>query len=579
MKLTYFDFYYNTPFDLTNTMHFDSFDQRDEFFSGDVYNRTQVAPAQPFNFVRDRLTLKASISTEDCNGLNYCRFWNEFQHEWYYCFVERTEYINDRVTKLYLVCDVLMTFTQGEFTNDVGQVYVDRMSATQEEINNDRLFLMTNDDVLKMPKQYRHKDLQYWEELTVVFTSSVDLTGDFGTENDPKLKTSKGQTHDNLTSPVDIYVAEDEEHFNKFMEGLADYPWIAQNINDVALLPTDVVDINDFEEIKAKNDFVSHNLYKFKNNTHTSSVEADELKVNNFDELKAKFGLVGYPDFIFREGYTNIDLTNWQGQQIKIDPVLLNGYTMKIMCQATFGYHNEIDCFVDQYNDGGENSITGLYRGSYKDNAIIFKDFNSIPVLIDNYKLGKANTAHQRALANSNTFTGKVNRVLDSNNDIQDRFMSALSLTSSVTSLSGIAGGLTSDYDYYRKQRAEFADMAISAPTVDQQDTSNGFAIGRYHYGLTTHYSGIDASDADKVVRYHANFGFDYGNTLKYLNPISTKKVVGYYKFTGAYSIGFVPSQFNAQLKLQFENGVRMYRYNGDPYCIMDADVRKEFMA
>lgn len=579
MKLSEFDFYYNVPVDLENTIHFDSNEQRDSFFDSGVYGHSTYDPKRRFNFVRDRLTLNATLPTDMVNGLNYVRFRNEFDNDNYmYCFVERTEYINNNVTRLYLVADVVMTYLQGEWTNSIGKAYVKRMSATESEINKDKLFLLTNDDVLAFPKQYTHKDLEYWEDLDVVFTTSADLTSDFGTEKDPKLKTSVGSTHDALTSPVDVYVAQSEDKFKDFMKELSNYPWIAQNINDVFLVPKDILDEKDLEDFDAKNSFVKDNLKKFKNNSFTKSVDLEKLEVISSGHLKANFGLPRVPDFVLRHGYTNITLTNWQGQEVDIDPQYLNDYQMRVVAQSVFGYHNEIDVFVDRYKDGGENSVTGLYRGSYKDNAIIFKDFASIPVLIDNYKLGKANTAHQRELANQNTFTGRVNRVLDNNNDWQDRLMSAVSLTSNVTSLSGIGSGLSNDYEYYRRQQAQFQDMAIAAPTLQNQSTANGFAIGHFHFGVTAHYSAISFKDALKVVRYHALFGFDYQGTFQNLNPINDQSKIAFYSISGSYNVPNVPSQFLAQLKVQLNKGVRFYKFNGNPNVIKNTVPETEFM-
>lgn len=580
MKLTEIDLYYNVPVDLQNTIHFKSNAERDAFFDRDyIYQKRTYQDKKRFNFVRDRLTLNIDLPTSEVNGLNYLRFRNEFDlNHWFYCFVERTEYINDHVTRLYLVADVIMTYTQGEFTGKVGDVFINRQSATEKEFEDDKLYLGTNDDVLNLPMQYVHKDLEYWEDLAIVFTTSVDLARDFGSENDPKLKTSRGQEHDGVVSPTDIYIAKDVESFQDFMKGISDYPWIAQNINDVALVPLSMVDENDLTDITSEHDFVTSNLMRFKNSSYTKSVDLVKLECATKDVLKDKFNLFEFPDFVFRLGYTNLELTNWEGQTIELDPMRLPDFKLRVVGQSTFGYHNEIDVFPDRYNDGGENSVTGLYRGSYKNNAIIFKDFDSIPVLIDNYKLGKAQTAHQRELANSNTFTGRVNRVLDNNNSLQDRFMSAVSLTSNVTSVSGIAGGLSNDYEYYRRQKASFEDMRINAPSLSEQSRSNAFAIGHFHYGVTAHYSAICPDDAVKVVRYHGTFGFDYQGTFKQLNPIGNKRVVAYYSFSGSYTLPSVPSQFMAQLKVQFENGMRFWIFDGSTNPMNDNDPIFEYI-
>ena len=52
--------------------------------------------------------------------------------------------------------------------------------------------------------------------------------------------------------------------------------------------------------------------------------------------------------------------------------------------------------------------------------------FDDIPVLVDNYKLGKAQTAHQRALNNDRQISSRISDVMNPNKSLQDRFLSFL---------------------------------------------------------------------------------------------------------------------------------------------------------
>ena len=110
-RLTEFTFYKNTPFnDLINTIYFEDNDDRDSFF-----NKTyqQFNFLTPFNFIKDRLTLRVPADIKAFQGTNYCRFKSDFDNITYYCFIPEYTYINDGVVEVNLMIDGIMTFCQG----------------------------------------------------------------------------------------------------------------------------------------------------------------------------------------------------------------------------------------------------------------------------------------------------------------------------------------------------------------------------------------------------------------------------------------------------------------------------------
>lgn len=568
MKLTEFEFFYNTPFtDFQNFIHFSSNQERDDFFSHH-YDKIQYTPPRRWNFVKDQLEISTRLTTEQTYGLNYARFRNQFDGDkWYYAYIHSSEYVSDGVTKLQLILDPVTTFMQGDFTNSIGRVEVKRMSVTHETFNKYKDYLMTNGDVLSFPKRYTHQSLEKWREFYVVFTCSVSLYKKFGTEQNPSLKTSTGQEYDRIVSPVDLYLVKSQSDFTNLMKKLQDYPWIAQNISNVAIIPGEAVDNKDLSMITdAEQDFVNNaGIYRFKNQGKTSSFELESLHI-----AKSQFNTMfkfdeNTPEWALREEYSNIELDSWNGQTITLAPNMLPDKGLRMMCQCMFGYHNEMRIFPDQYKDDNSNSIDGLYRGTYANNAIIFSQFDDIPILIDNYKLAKAQNAHQRALANSRTITGRAQTVMDNRASLQDRFFNALALTT------GLMGGIaknaasqfTSEYEYYRDQNAKFADMAISAPTVGEQNNSQSFNIAKNIFGVTVRFSSIGRQNMRQVLRYYNTFGFDFSGQMVTLDPPDSLPIMNYYQFGGNWVLPNVPSQFMEQLKVQCENGIKLWKNNG----------------
>lgn len=572
MKLTEIDFFYNTPFnDFQNFIHFNTDKERDDFFTG-RYNMKVYEPARRFNFVKDRLELRTRLTTLETYGLNYLRFRSMFDNDrWYYARVMNVRYINDGVTALDLVLDVVTTFMQGDFTKDLGLVQVQRMSLAKNHIYKWRKWLMTNNDVLSFPKSYTRQFIEAWKNYFVVFTTSVSLLDDFGTEDDPKLKTSVGQTYDGIVSPVDLYCCKSQDDFTSLMKYLKDYPWISQNINNVAIIPSEVVDEKDLVKVKdAKQDGInSANIYQFKNKGKTRSFVMNNITLpkENFDEYFNFDDSI--PFWALRQEYANIELNAWNGQQVTLAPIFLPDYGLKMIAQSTFGYHNEIRCFPDQYKDDGENSISGLFRGTYINQGITFDVFDDIPVLVDNYKLGKAQTAHQRALNNDRQISSRISDVMNPNKSLQDRFFNAVSLTTSLAGggVLGVAknalGQFTSEWEYYRDQNAKFADMAISAPSVGSQNNSQSFNMSKGIFGVTVRFASIGTENMERVLTYYNTFGFDFSGQLLYLEKPDTLPMLNYYQFAGNWVLPGVPPQFMEQLKVQCQNGIKLWKNNG----------------
>ena len=568
MKLTEIKLYKNTPFtDLVNTIHFASDGERDRFFD-EHYEK--VSFENKFDMVKDRLVIQAPIAPIQTYGVNYARFRSEYDsNKWYYCFVTNCEYVNDRVMNIYLMVDTVMTFLQGDFTPFLSNVQILRQSLSNSSFNKYKDYLLTNSDVLRFPKRYRYQSLQGWQEQCVVFTSSVSLASNFGTEDDPKLRTSRGQTYDSIVSPVDLYLCATQAVFSNIMEVLSDYPWIIQNINNIAIVPADMVDKTDFVQFQSEHTKALNQVgfYTLKNNGKTKTQKLKEISAPLSDIYERLFG-GDVPPFIKREEYGDITLTDWSGQTVEYNPAFLPSDGLQIYGQSTFGYHNEIRIFADRYQSENENSIDGLWRGAYTMNGLIFNQFDDIPVLVDNYKLSYAQSAHQRALANSKTLSGRINQITSPNTSVKDKLYNSVALTTSMYSKSplGVAtnavGMMGSEYEYYRQQKAELEDKAISSPTVSSQNNSQAFNIAKGIYGVTVKYSSISPSDIRQIIKYHALFGFEFKQVVP-VEKVDSCKKCNFLQCTGNFSLKNVPSIFTPQLKATLENGVRFWKNNG----------------
>ena len=413
MKQTNFRFFKNTPLiDFQNTIHFNSNAARDTFFlEGGHYAELQVKDID-FNFIRDKSTIDLPVSYDDMRGVNYCTFKSDFEDTRYYAYVVNYEYRAPNVVRVSLLVDGIMTFTQGKTLNQLPNLSIERQHLTNANYNANLWELRNNSDVLNVnTKSYFYSDGVYFTKFIVLMQSSNDLTAEFGDEDDPITKASTGATVDKVSSPLSLYAVK-QEHFKNFMQALSDYPWIAQNIKNVILIPDMFFDDTALENVTTS--FGFSNLMVVKDNTISNTSELDkELQKIDIptNQLYSLFDLDPINDkHLLRNNYHTFELYAYDGQALSIDLGQLNTTTgFQLAAEKIIGFENEIAIYPKDYKKGdtpfkttkpsGGVSSSEADRGSFLNDAIIFKNFDSVPVLIDNYKLALAKNANQRELA------------------------------------------------------------------------------------------------------------------------------------------------------------------------------------
>ena len=576
MKLTNFRFFKNTPLiDFQNTIHFTSNSERDTFFlEGGHYAELQVKDMD-FNFIRDKSTIDLPIDYDSMRGVNYCTFKSDFEDTRYYAYVVNYEYRAPNVVRVSLLVDGIMTFTQGKVLNQLPNLSIERQHLTNANYNANLWELRNNSDVLNVnTKSYFYSDGVYFTKFIVLMQSSNDLTAEFGDEDNPITKTSTGATVDKVSSPLSLYAVK-QEHFKNFMQALSDYPWIAQNIKNVILIPDMFFDDTALQNVTTK--FGFSNLMVVKNNTISNTSELD-MELNKIDittnQLYSLFDLDPINDkHLLRNNYNTFELYAYDGQSLSIDLGQLNTTTgFQLAADKIIGFENEIAIYPKDYKKGdtpfkttkpsGGVTYGETDRGSFLNDAIIFKNFDSVPVLIDNYKLAMAKNANQRALANSKTLGGQVSTLTDSSADLKDRFFAGASMISNLNP-TNLMGKFTSDYEYYRQQKAQFADMALEAPTITEQTNSNSFQVANNIFGITLKCSKINSNEMDKIRKYYNAFGFEWNRENTTLNDVESMSICNYVKFKGSWTIPNADVALVEMMKAQFENGVRLWHNNG----------------
>ena len=565
MKATQFTFFKNTPLtNFQNTIHFNSNKERDDhFLSGGHYPTLTAQTSRPFNFIRDKGELIIAESYNNMRGVNYCTFLSEFENVRYYAYVIRYEWAGDGAVRVYLLVDGIMTYTQGNVLETLPNLDIKRQHLSLAEYDRRIFELKNNNDVIKTyTKNYFKTDQILFDDLIVLISSSVTLKGNFGSVDKPKMKTASGKQFDYVTSPLNLYAC-DRDNFNKLMDKLSDYPWIAQNIKSMSLLPKIFMEDNLTVINFGSGDSLSGVDYLYNitgSRTNKKTLNAELVKLSkNYTELYNMFELDARDErHLLRNEYTTTELYNYSGSQFFVDNGLLNRKRgLKFLGDIITGHANELKVYVDGYR----SEYLGN-RASHHNDSISVNQFDDVPMLIDSYNLALSKNANQRALAESKLVTNRASNLFSGDTSPKDKFFDAMSLASNL-SPSNLFGKFSDEHEFYRSQQAEFKDMALEPSSVTNQTTGNAFNIANRIFGIHLKYSKPALSEMKKIRKYYKMFGYEINDSSSRLDKVNSMTICNYVQFSGSWFIPYADISINEMMKAQFENGVRLWHANG----------------
>lgn len=567
MKTSKVTLFYDTPLTTFNdTIHFDSNNERDEYFLGGTNRFNRVELEGDYNFIRDNLTLRISeIPYNQTNGINYGTILDGTTGQRYYFFVLGIRFTGTPVVLYDIVIDVLMTYTQGATLTDLRNVMVRRQHLPNNIYTQYLKKLQTNDDILPATtKRYKLNKSKLFKDLTVVFQCSVDLESDFGKVDKPLMKLPRGVMYDKIVSPVGLYACS-LDSFTRLSRDLQDFPWIGQNISKIVLVPSDIVDKSDLESMKINNKEQT-NIKKFKNGGISSNREFTDFTFTTKQICQA----LNIPEdelHLLRSGYTTCEVYTWNGESLELDFADMDeSLGLKFMLYTSIGYQNEMKIFPLRWKSLSDADEGSVLRGTFLNNSISFSNFTELPMLIDNYKASLASNANQRALDNRQTTSGRVKSITNSLNDstmnplekASNIFTDAYSLMGGGFSLSTIGSKIASDTEYYRRQKAQFADMAISAPTVTGSTGGQAFQIANDIFGFTVKMSSPTQNELDRIRKYYSSMGFGLDEMMA-VYDIHSMTICNFLQVEGSFKLDRVPTQFMEQIRALLLVGVRFW--------------------
>lgn len=594
-KLTSFTLFKNCYMTrLDEQIHFENNNLRDQYFN-DTFESEHFQTV--LNFVRGRFSIRIPLDFSDVYGYNYGRFVSDFDSKVYYFFIDSFEYFSNGVI-MNIVPDLIMTYCQGESWLPQNLVHVDRMHPTKSQLTSSLPRLKANTDTLQLPTYIQHQGVWKFDDPEILIQSAVDLASKFGTIDAPLLSTSRGGTYDHVTSPLNLYRLSYED-WHAFMGYMKDYPWITQNFQSVKLIPgntasaglNDTVSVNDGDS-----DFpMGITLYSYGSFANAASPDTDAWQLSTSALLNGISAPQDLPEHLLRSPYVMIDLNDTAGHTITIEPQYIS-YTQGLQMHSSGvgGYFNTYYLFPGGYRSLSENSVQGLYTGTFLSSALTFTDFDSVGFEINQGVLSAANAASNRSIGIGGVQVpiGGVTRALETggSGEVGGGVKSLLAASgeavghafNKLASFGGqligqdfggnpagdLGGMVKSAVSSAESVRAAVASHAINAPTVREQTGNYAVAINQGIFGIHYKVQAIDAHSWDYVKRYHGEFGFQWGVT-DYVRSVSSWTVASYVKFNGHFLIRNIDPAHMKAIKTLFEQGVIFYNVpqtGGNPF-------------
>lgn len=339
----------------------------------------------------------------------------------FYYFIEGAAMLNPSTTALTLQLDVFQTYL---WQFRLGVCFVERghlaMAAMHNRLESGRyhsaetmrIFGVASEG-LDVGSEYTISRAEMFDlsakKWAVVVQSNTDLAADWGTRDNPSLKTADGQMTDGLASGCNVYVIESWD-YSEFMKKVRDAPWIAKGIVSISAFPKTILTDGPTVSLNGVNahflgDTPDEGVY------FTSDEPIlDQLGRNTDADFKFVDKLKCFP-------YAVIEIVNYQGNSLLLKPEMVNDekLTLRQMACSAPPYQ-KIAFFPEHYGEAVGDSgygkagyytmdyAEGQYSektrevnyGYWLDTAIWFQDFPQMSIVNDEYVNYLASTTNRR---------------------------------------------------------------------------------------------------------------------------------------------------------------------------------------
>lgn len=524
-----------------------------------------------YRYVRKNQTILINRNVEQCYNIDYCYYKNRnFGDREIFCFVTDVNYVNDETTEISIEVDAWTTF---QFDITFKKCFIMNQHEQEFASNNydDHSGALIGNNLYPENLEFGgnyvnvHTETYHWREYYYLVCSAVELNGNFGTKNNPNMDSSTGGFYENMPSALKFYLFKEDSQFTGFTYQMSNYPWIAQNIYYITMIPKEFLPDTAMQKVDMI--FPSGQIVSFyKVTDHYTSPESTVLKVEGVIE---KFGLKQEHFKLYQYPYSYIEMTGYNGQQFIIKPELLNDKNiLELHCISLIGSTPRFCVYPKFYANSNDNgfklSDKNYAQGEFINSGIIFGNLPQIPVLVDSSILYQAQNANSFAL----------NNAIANYNKKEARFFAPIETGMGVVSnalkgniggvISSLYGGAKKVYETdkqseisIRKQMAKIQDAEITPPTLAGQTGGDGFNIANGFGGVTLKWKTIHPRMIDRLNSFFERYGY-VSNRFE-IPKLRTCERFNYIKTQGCIIEGNIPKSFAEIIQDMFDKGVTLW--------------------
>ncbi len=341
------------------------------------------------------------------------------QPDTFYYFISDATYLAPNTTQINIQLDAWMTYYD-RIHFDMCYVNKGHIAIANENSTLDNLTeYMTDTEGLNIGDEYEVVTQEYINlapptvdgQPLVMFMSSADIESDWGTLENPNLKTAKGNSGGGVPGGCSVYVATTTNFLNLMIK-LSDAPWVSQCISYITIVPAKLVNYNKEKPLKIPGTTGDEQVF----------YKLTDDPITPFDipvtDIYTKFGIPErYKNLLkfFTTPYTSIEMTYQNGGEIVLKPECItcdDPNTMYLQVQsATVPPDVRAIVFPKHYNKATSQgdltvaSWTGikpkqdvvLDGGEGLDMGLWLTNFPQLSITNNMYNLYMASTAHSRA--------------------------------------------------------------------------------------------------------------------------------------------------------------------------------------
>lgn len=535
-----------------------------------------------FQKIEGKNFISVNASIDELWNTNYLMFQNaQYSSKWFFAFVTKLEYKNQKVTYVHFQIDVLqtwrfdMTFKPSFVVREHCKLWNSDGSPVVNTVD-EGLAYGTEYDIVHAENYVPHGDVQF---LVIVAKQKMHDEVNTGEETNPSATQSKiAPTVNGVPQPLSYYVHPFKKDGSKVTTNISpeisDIKTVLKGLytqqdavnNIVSLYITDYIgadangqdgsitfNVDQFEHAGVADDAAENFNTIYVKDVKTYDVLSKPLgsKYNDYRSVKES-KLLMHP-------YTVLTLDDFKGNRRDFKNEYIQADNLVLNVRGSLGVSNKVAYTVADYNTGSEMPDDGTTMNVMLEASIINNKPNDVPILNDYlaaYLQGNKNSIQNQQ--DSIMFNGTMGGV-----------SSALGGVGAAINRNpmGVAGAATDAVQgagntvlQLQALQAKQQDIANVPPSIGKMGSNTAFEYGNGYRGLFIIKKQIKPEYSKKLEAFFNMYGYKL-NEVKIPN-FHTRQNWNFVQTQSCMITGDFNNEDMSELKAIFDNGITLWHTN-----------------